>query len=131
MIIIIGILAAIAIPMFLGQREKAKDAGCQGGHALDRSVGIAELRPSDNNDDLSRPRRSDRDRRSSTDVGRLGPTSTIVADEPVGTSARGMAIDCGTSRATTPTIATGRPGDRVVTRRRAHEPARAIFVVVQ
>jgi type IV pilus assembly protein PilA len=30
-IIIIGILAAIAIPMFLGQRDKAKDATVKGG----------------------------------------------------------------------------------------------------
>lgn len=34
-IIIIGILAAIAIPMFLNQREKAKDAGVKEGvHAI-------------------------------------------------------------------------------------------------
>ncbi len=39
MIIIIGILAAIAIPMFLNQRNKAKDAGVKEGvHTL--QVGI-------------------------------------------------------------------------------------------
>ena len=34
-IIIIGILAAIAIPMFLNQRDKAKEPSGQGGRALD------------------------------------------------------------------------------------------------
>ena len=39
-IIIIGILAAIAIPMFLGQRDKAKEAGVKGGvHNIE--LGIA------------------------------------------------------------------------------------------
>ncbi len=38
-IIIIGILAAIAIPMFLNQREKAKDAGVKEGvHAIQIGV---------------------------------------------------------------------------------------------
>ena len=38
-IIIIGILAAIAIPMFLNQREKAKDAGVKEGvHAIQIAV---------------------------------------------------------------------------------------------
>jgi prepilin-type N-terminal cleavage/methylation domain-containing protein len=38
-IIIIGILAAIAIPMFLNQREKAKDAGVkEGTHAIQIAV---------------------------------------------------------------------------------------------
>ena len=39
-IIIIGILAAIAIPMFLSQREKAKDATVKGG-IHDIELGIA------------------------------------------------------------------------------------------
>ena len=38
-IIIIGILAAIAIPMFLNQRQKAKDAGVkEGTHAIQIAV---------------------------------------------------------------------------------------------
>ncbi len=42
-IIIIGILAAIAIPMFLSQRDKAKDAAVKGGvHNIE--LGIAQLR---------------------------------------------------------------------------------------
>jgi type II secretion system protein G len=39
-IIIIGILAAIAIPMFLNQREKAKDADTKGG-VHDIELGLA------------------------------------------------------------------------------------------
>ena len=47
-IIIIGILAAIAIPMFLGQRAKAKDAAVRGGtHNIE--LGIASYAV-DNND---------------------------------------------------------------------------------
>jgi len=47
-IIIIGILAAIAIPMFLNQRNKAKDAGVKEGiHAL--QIGIQSWAV-DNND---------------------------------------------------------------------------------
>ena len=39
-IIIIGILAAIAIPMYMGQRERAKDSAAKGGlHTLE--IGIA------------------------------------------------------------------------------------------
>ncbi len=39
-IIIIGILAAIAIPMYLEQRERAKDSAVKGGmHAIE--VGVA------------------------------------------------------------------------------------------
>ncbi len=39
-IIIIGILAAIAIPMFLNQREKAKDATVKGGNAQTSSSAL-------------------------------------------------------------------------------------------
>ena len=47
-IIIIGILAAIAIPMFLNQRQKAKDAGVKEGvHAL--QIGVQSWAV-DNND---------------------------------------------------------------------------------
>jgi len=47
-IIIIGILAAIAIPMFLNQRDKAKDAGVKEGvHAI--QIGIQSWAV-DNND---------------------------------------------------------------------------------
>jgi type II secretion system protein G len=39
-IIIIGILAAIAIPMFLGQRDKAKEAAVKGGvHNIELGIG--------------------------------------------------------------------------------------------
>jgi prepilin-type N-terminal cleavage/methylation domain-containing protein len=39
-IIIIGILAAIAIPMFLGQREKAKESAVKGGvHNIELGIG--------------------------------------------------------------------------------------------
>jgi prepilin-type N-terminal cleavage/methylation domain-containing protein len=39
-IIIIGILAAIAIPMYIGQREKAKDAAVRGAtHNIELGIG--------------------------------------------------------------------------------------------
>jgi len=39
-IIIIGILAAIAIPMFLGQRDKAKESAVKGGvHNIELGIG--------------------------------------------------------------------------------------------
>ncbi len=53
-IIIIGILAAIAIPMFLNQRDKAKDAGVKEGvHAI--QIGVQSYAV-DNNDVYPRPR---------------------------------------------------------------------------
>ena len=56
MIIIIGILAAIAIPMFLNQRDKAKDAGVKEGvHSI--QVGVQSYAV-DNNDCVSGRRRS-------------------------------------------------------------------------
>ena len=48
MIIIIAILAAIAIPMYLSQRNKAKDAAVQGGHPQ-HQIGIQSY-AIDNND---------------------------------------------------------------------------------
>ena len=46
MIIIIGILAAIAIPMFLNQRDKAKDATVKGGvHNIELGVASYADRP--------------------------------------------------------------------------------------
>ena len=52
-IIIIGILAAIAIPMFLNQRDKAKDAGVKEGvHSI--QVGVQSYAV-DNNDVYPRP----------------------------------------------------------------------------
>ena len=43
-IIIIGILAAIAIPMFLNQRNKAKDAAVKGG--MHSSSSVSQATPS-------------------------------------------------------------------------------------
>jgi type IV pilus assembly protein PilA len=47
-IIIIGILAAIAIPMFLGQREKAKESAVKGGvHNIELGIGSYAVDHSD------------------------------------------------------------------------------------
>jgi len=48
-IIIIGILAAIAIPMFMGQRDKAKDSAVKGGvHEIELGIGSYALDHGDN-----------------------------------------------------------------------------------
>ena len=78
-IIIIGILAAIAIPMFLGQREKAKDAAVKGGvHNIE--VGVAQLR--------RRPRRPVPD---SVDDGSTWSTAMARATSTTGPRTRGPA----------------------------------------
>jgi type IV pilus assembly protein PilA len=48
-IIIIGILAAIAIPMFLGQRDKAKESAVKGGvHNIELGIASYAIDNSDN-----------------------------------------------------------------------------------
>ena len=47
MIIIIGILAAIAIPMFLNQRTKAKDSAVKGGTHIIEVGSWRTARPGD------------------------------------------------------------------------------------
>jgi type II secretion system protein G len=48
-IIIIGILAAIAIPMFLGQRDKAKESAVKGGvHSIELGIASYAVDNSDN-----------------------------------------------------------------------------------
>ena len=48
-IIIIGILAAIAIPMFLGQRDKAKESAVKGGvHNIELGIASYAVDYSDN-----------------------------------------------------------------------------------
>ena len=67
-IIIIGILAAIAIPMFLGQRDKAKEAAVKGGvHNIE--LGIASYAVDHGDTYPAAVRR--RDRRSSARRGGL------------------------------------------------------------
>ena len=72
-IIIIGILAAIAIPMFLNQREKAKDAGVKEGvHAI--QIGVQSVAV-DNNDVYPLTRRAM--------VGAVGARARPVAEQPL------------------------------------------------
>ena len=40
--IIIGILAAIAIPMYLGQRDRAKDAAARGGRQIATALTVLD-----------------------------------------------------------------------------------------
>ena len=71
-IIIIGILAAIAIPMFLNQRDKAKDATVKGGvHNIE--LGIASYAV-DNGDTY--PATGTVSRASMVDASGSRPTST-------------------------------------------------------
>ena len=75
MIIIIGILAAIAIPMFLGQRDKAKESAVKEGvHSI--QVGIQSYAVDDNDAYPGRRRRVNL-------THRLAELRRQLAEEPV------------------------------------------------
>ena len=79
MIIIIGILAAIAIPMFLDQRDKAKDSAVKGGtHNIE--LGIASYAV-DHNDQY--PDVVDKSTATRSSWTPAGPVRRQLAGEPL------------------------------------------------